>query len=420
MKRAILPLVLFSAAAFAADAIPTFSKDVAPILYKNCVTCHRPGEIGPMSLITYEDARPWAAAIKEKVASGAMPPWHSTQPVGTFANDRRLNAHDRETLVRWASSGAPKGDAKDLPAAPKFANGWEIGTPDVVISMNEPYKVPASGTIDYQMFTMPTNFTTDKWVQAIEVRPGTRAVVHHILVFCQEPGEPRPQAFESTIPKIPARAGRRSESISLIASTAPGTNAQTFPLGQAMLIRAGAKVVFQIHYTSNGTEAEDRSSLGIIFAKHAPEVEVRNAAFSNPMLKIPAGADNEEVDSEIQFTENAHVQGLLPHTHLRGKSWEYHVIYPDGRDEAILSVPKYDFNWQTYYVFAKPLAVPKGARIKGIAHYDNSTANKSNPDPTKSVRWGQQTWDEMQYTGITFTIDAAPAVEGGTGPGGSK
>jgi hypothetical protein len=417
-------LTLFVACAgFAAPPanapVPTFSKDVAPILYKNCASCHRPGEIAPMSLLTYEDARPWAASIKEKVAGGEMPPWHATQPAGTFANDRRLSAQDKATLLAWAAGGAPKGDSKDLPPAPKFPVGWEIGTPDVVISMPEPYSVPAAGTIDYQIFTMPTNFTTDKWVQAIEVRPGTRAVVHHILAFCQEPGEPRPQAYKTTIPKFPERNRKPSESVALIASTAPGTNALTFPPGQAMLIRAGSKVTFQIHYTANGTAATDRSSLGIIFAKQPPELEVRNAAFSNPTLKIQPGADNEEVDSEIEFTENSHIWALLPHTHLRGKSWEYRLTYPDGRTEVVLSVPKYDFNWQTYYIFAKPLAVPKGARLEGIAHYDNSTANKSNPDPTKLVKWGQQTWEEMQYTGITFTIDPQSAGEGGASNSGS-
>jgi hypothetical protein len=405
-----------TSAALAAPAapVPTFSKDVAPILYKNCASCHRPGEIAPMSLLTYEDARPWAASIREKITEGAMPPWHATQPVGTFSNDRRLSAQDKETLVRWAAGGAPKGDAKDMPLPPKFPAGWEIGTPDAVISMPDAYEVPASGTIDYQMFTMPTNFTSDKWVQAIEVRPGARSVVHHILVFCREPGEPRPQAYKSTIPKLPERNGKRTESVSLIASTAPGTNALTFPPGQAMLIRAGSQVVFQIHYTANGTATKDRSSLGMIFAKHAPEQEMRNAAFSNPMLKLQPGADNEEVDSEIEFTADSHIWALLPHTHLRGKTWEYRLTYPDGRSEVVLSVPKYDFNWQTYYVFAKPLAVPKGARLLGIAHYDNSAANKSNPDPTKLVKWGQQTWEEMQYTGITFTIDQQAVGEGGS------
>ncbi len=312
-----------------------------------------------------------------------MPPWHATQPAGTFSNDRRLERAGQRNAAPLGRGRRPKGDPKDLPVAPKFPAGWEIGTPDVVIAMAEPYEVPAEGTIDYQMFTMPTNFTTDKWVQAIEVRPGARRVVHHILVFCQEPGEPRPPAYKMVIPKMPERTGKRTESVTLIASTAPGTNALSFPPGQAMLIRAGSKVTFQIHYTANGTATKDRSSLGIIFAKHPPEQEMRNAAFSNPTLKIQPGADNEEVDSEIEFTADSHIWALLPHTHLRGKSWEYHLIYPDGRDKVVLSVPKYDFNWQTYYVFAKPLAVPKGAHLLGIAHYDNSTANKSNPDPTK-------------------------------------
>jgi hypothetical protein len=341
-----------------------------------------------------------------------MPPWHATQAHGTFLNDRRLTDTEKDTILRWASNAAPKGDPKDLPPAPKFAPGWEIGNPDAIISMKEEYEVPASGTINYQNFTVPTNFTEDKWVQAIEVRPGTRSVVHHILVFCKEPGAPRPLAFKGVVPKFPERQGPRNEGTTLIASTAPGTNAVTFPAGSALLIRAGATVVFQIHYTANGTAAKDRSSLAMIFAKTPPQQEIRESAFTNPLLKLPAGSANEEVDSAIEFTEDTHVLSLLPHTHLRGKSWEYKMVYPDGREEIVLSVPKYDFNWQTQYVFTKPLAAPKGSRLEAVAHYDNSTANKSNPDPTVNVKWGPQTWEEMQYTGITYTIDGAQQTGG--------
>jgi mono/diheme cytochrome c family protein len=401
----------------AADAVPTFTKDVAPILNQNCVSCHRPGDIAPMSLLTYEQARPWAASIREKVSSGEMPPWHSTDPHGTFSNDRRLSAADKDTLLRWASNGAPQGNPKDLPAPPKFAEGWEIGTPDLVLSMDKPFAVPDTGTINYQYFQIKTNFTEDKWIQAIEVRPGVRKVVHHILVFVREPGTPAKPPFmpvaiasPGDAPVDPAKprgpqAGFGGGTGTLIATTAPGTNAMVFAPGTAVRIKAGATLLLQVHYTANGTAATDQSSVGFIFAKAEPKQEVHNSAFVNVMLKLPPGADNQEVDSAIQFNEDSHITALFPHTHLRGKSWQYTLVYPDGRRQEILSVPKYDFNWQTYYIFTKPLAVPKGSRIEAVAHYDNSTNNKWNPDPTKEVHWGEQTWQEMQYTGITYTVD---------------
>src|SRR5215475_7207388 len=223
-------------------ASPTFTKDVAPILYKHCASCHRPGDIAPMSLLTYEQARPWAKAIREQVASGQMPPWHAAESHGTFSNDRRLSEQEKATLIAWVGSGAPKGEAKDLPPTPKFTDGWEIGTPDAVISMPKPYAVPAEGTIDYQYFQAPTNFTEDKWVQAIEARPGARSVVHHILVFCREPGGAMPQsaAYKQVVPQLsadapaqaPAQATdtRRQMPGVLIASTTPGTPRSTlFP-----------------------------------------------------------------------------------------------------------------------------------------------------------------------------------------------
>ncbi len=393
-------------------AAPTFSKDVAPIIYKNCASCHRPGDIAPMSLLTYENVRPWAKAIREQVATRQMPPWHATQPHGTFLNDRRLSDADRDTLIRWADGGARKGDPKDLPMMPKFSDNWEIGTPDVVLGMSQDYEVPESGTVAYQYFQVPTNFTEDKWVQAIEVRPGTRSIVHHILVFCREPNaKPREMGYVSVVPKMQQRSARADN---LIGTTAPGTNAMIFRPGTALRVKAGSVLIFQMHYTTNGAAAKDKSSVGMTFARQAPQLEMRTSAFVNPMFVIPPGANNYQVDSAIEFTEDAHIWGLIPHTHLRGKSWEYRIVYPDGRTESVLSVPKYDFNWQTYYLFAKPIAVPKGTRLEATAHYDNSTANAFNPNPEAQVRWGDQTWEEMQYTGITYSIDnklAQPSPE---------
>lgn len=384
-------------------ATPTFAKDVAPILYKNCATCHRAGDIAPMSLLRYEEARPWARAIREQVITGQMPPWHATEPQGTFLNDRRLSHEEKDLLVRWVDGGAPQGNAKEAPPIPKFNEGWEIGTPDAVFSMANEYTVPADGTIEYQYFQVPTNFKEDKWVQAIEIKPGARSVVHHVLVFCREPGSAgRAQPFKQVVPNFPHQHGGPG---ALIATTAPGTNAMTYRPGSALLVKAGAVLLFQIHYTTNGTAAKDKTSVGMIFAKQPPQEEIITSAFINPMFTIPPGANNYEVDSAIQFTEDTHILGMVPHTHLRGKSWAYRLVYPDGRTEAVLTVPKYDFNWQTYYMFTKPLAAPKGTRLEAIAHYDNSTANLFNPDPKATVRWGDQTWEEMQYTGITYSVD---------------
>jgi len=398
-------------------APPTFTKDVAPILYKNCASCHRTGEIAPMSLLTYEQARPWAKSIREKVSQGQMPPWHAANPRGTFSNDRRLSAVEKTTLIRWTEAGAPQGDPKDLPPQPKFTEGWEIGTPDAVLSMTKTFKVTASGTIAYQYFTIPTNFTEDKWVQAIEVRPGTRSVVHHILVFVREKGkQPAPPAFKAVIPKLPPSPDGKDDQNqlgpgTLIATTAPGTNAMIYEPGQAMRVPAGSQLVLQVHYTANGKEATDQSSVGMIFAKEPPKQEIHNSAFLNFMLKLPPGSDNQAVDSAIEFTDDVHITALFPHTHLRGKSWEYRLISPDGSSDVVLAVPKYDFNWQTYYVFTTPLAVTKGSRLEATAHYDNSVNNLSNPDPKSEVRWGDQTWQEMQYSGITYYVDHPASKE---------
>jgi hypothetical protein len=428
---ALLASPLAAQTAGASSAVPTFSRDVAPILHKHCVTCHRPGEMAPMSLLTFQEARPWVRSIRTRIEAGTMPPWHAEAPFGTFSNDRRLTAAEKETIVRWAAGGAPEGDPNDLPTPPVFPKDWRIGTPDLVVSMPKPFEVPASGTIDYQNFDVPTNLTEDKWVQALELRATAPAVVHHILVFGREPGGVAPQAYtQRALPNggnhgvVPPRPtaesgtpGQRDGSQPprrLLATLAPGTSTFVFPEGAAMKIQAGTTFVFQVHYTANGTPATDQSSIGLVFAKEPPRQEMRVSHFMNTQLFLPAGSANQRVDAAIEFTADSHIVALFPHTHPRGKSWEYRMVYPDGRSEVVLSVPKYDFNWQTYYQYARPIPAPKGSRLEAIAHYDNSTANKANPDPTADVRWGEQTWEEMQYTGITYTVDAprGPTAQG--------
>jgi hypothetical protein len=401
---------------------PTFTKDVAPILYQNCTSCHRPGEIGPMPLISYSDARPWAKSIATHVADGTMPPWHADPAHGAFLNDRRLSEKDRNTILKWASSGAPEGNKADMPKLPAFAEGWQIGTPDTIWSMLEDYPVPASGTIDYKNFEVPSNLTEDRWAQAIEVRPGDRSVVHHVIVYLIDPKAARgPQPFTPAgNMRRPADAPKPSKAddndrpmkhgpTGWLAGYAPGQAVRVYQPGTALRVPAGATLIIQEHYTASGKATTDRTRIGIKWAKEAPKTEVNVATLQNMNFVLPAGTSDTRVDAELTLNQDTTIWSLLPHTHMRGKKWQITAIYPDGRNEILLDVPKYDFNWQTDYVFKQPLNVPKGTKIHTAAWYDNSTANKANPDPKKDVYWGDQTWEEMQFTAITFSADAAAA-----------
>ena len=362
----------------------TFAKDIAPIFNNKCVACHRPGEIAPMSLMSYKDARPWAKSIKEKVATGVMPPWHADPRYGTFENDRRLSQKDIDTIVSWVDQGAKEGDPKDLPAAPQFAEGWNIGKPDAVFYLPEEFSVPATGTVEYKYFRVPTNFKQDMYIQAAEIRPGDRGVVHHIIVFSQ--GSKDPQR--------------------LIVGYAPGEQPAVISKGLARKIPAGSDLVFQVHYTPNGTATKDRSYVGFVFAKEPPRAEILTRPIINARFAIPPGDPNYRVDSTFTFTQDSHGYSLMPHMPFRGKDFEFRATFPDGSSRVLLSVPKYDFAWQTYYVLKEPLAAPKGTRIDCLAHFDNSEKNKYNPVPKKEVRWGDQTWEEMMIGWMSYTVDS--------------
>jgi hypothetical protein len=426
---------------------PTYSRDVAPILYKNCTNCHRPGEIGPMSLLTYKDARPWAKSIAARVSAGTMPPWHADPAIGEFLNDRRLSGAEKETILQWAAAEAPEGNPADLPAPPQYAEGWTIGQPDVVLPMQEDYPIPADGTIAYQYFEVPTNFTEDKWVQAFEVRPSNRAVVHHVIVYTRPPAptaapvaaspQPGGQPARRPVPvftfaggmDIPAgqtggpalppdqrkplgpndRPAPRTLGPS-IGAYVPGTASRVYRPDTATRLAAGSTLIFQMHYTTMGKATTDRTSIGLIFAKTPPKTELRGTALINGNLHIPAGAADQRVDAEMTFNRDVTLWGMLPHTHVRGKRWSYEVTYPDGRKATILSVPKYDFEWQTDYIFKQPMKLPKGTILHATAWYDNSPNNKSNPDPRQDVWWGDQTWEEMMFTGLTYSIDPVTAA----------
>jgi hypothetical protein len=366
-----------------------------------------------MSLMTYGDARPYARAIFEETRDGNMPPWHAEAPEGTFHGERRLSPAEKDTLARWATGGAPRGTAP-MPAAPAYATGWQLGTPDKIYEMKEPYQVPDRGTVEYEYFYIPTDIAEPTWVRGIEIRPGAREVVHHVLMYYwAKPGPPRapvliPHPEQSRIPQTtsPGLSPRRPPQgmrPSLVATYAPGTNPQTMPDGTAIRLEPGGVIELQMHYTTTGTAAKDRTRVGLFLSKEEAPREVRISQFVNGLLKLPAGAADVAIDAEIGFAQDTTLWGLFPHTHLRGKKWRHVLVLPDGTKKTILDVPRYDFNWQTYYMFKQPILIPAGAKIISTAWYDNSARNPANPDPKVDVFWGDQTWEEMQYTGLIFS-----------------
>jgi hypothetical protein len=367
----------------------TFTKDVAPIFYKNCTGCHRPGEIAPMSLLTYNDARPWAKSIREKVANRDMPPWHADPKYGEWRNDRRISQEAINTILAWVNNGAKEGDPKDLPPMPEYTPGWRIGKPDQTFSAPE-QSVPAEGVVDYQYLSVPTNFKEDRWITSAEIRSSANAVVHHVIVFVQEPG-----------------ATSRLQG-KLLVGFAPGEDPAVFRAGFGRKIPAGSNLLFQIHYTPNGTAMKDVTTVGLIYAKTPVEHTVVTRPVLQTAFEIPAGHPNYEVKSSFTFNQSAQLYSFMPHMHLRGKDFEYKAVFPDGTSKILLSVPRYDFSWQTYYVLKDPIAVPKGTRIECVAHFDNSTNNKYNPDPAKTVKWGDQTWEEMMIGWMSFVYDSPP------------
>ena len=390
-----------------AQAHVTFNRDVLPILQKNCQSCHRPGEIAPMSFLTYKDTRPWARAMKAAVTSRQMPPWFASEGDGPFANDKRLSAAEIATLSAWADGGAVEGNEKDRPSAVSFVDGWSL-TPEMIIEMPEDVPVQATGTINYKNILVKVNFPEDRWVVAADLRPGNARVVHHMRAIVRPPGS---DFMRDAVPGVAyengdAMVGRQTGGTDLLGKYNPGLGGQDFSLFEsAKFVPKGSDIVFNMHYTAIGTATTDRSRLALVFAKKAPKkryyVSDGPTAFN---LAIPPGASNAEIVSEMTATADTQLVYLQPHMHLRGKDYEVRLISPSGESRTILN-SKWDFNWQLGYDLKAPIPIPKGTRIVGIAHYDNSTANKFNPDPAKMVIWGQQNWDEMQNCFMGFLVD---------------
>ena len=373
----------------------TYTQHIAEILQNRCVECHRDGEVAPFTLTEYEDVIGWADMIREVVSEGRMPPWFANPDHGTFANDARLSDGEKDLLFQWIDNGCPEGDAAHLPSPRQFTEGWQIAEPDLVVYMDdEPFEVQAEGVVDYQYFEVDLGFTEDKWIKAAEARPGNRAVVHHIIAFIQPPGGSRFGA---------SRGG--------LAGYAPGMPPSHYPEGVGILVPAGSKLVFQMHYTPNGSVQKDRSYVGMVFAE--PNEIVRHAKggmAGNMGFKIPAGADNYEVKARAKFRSEKLLLSLTPHMHLRGKAFRYEAEYADGTREILLDVPRYDFNWQLRYDLAEPKRIPPGTVLHVTAHFDNSENNLANPDPTADVTFGEQTWEEMMF-GFYTAIDPNENVQ---------
>ncbi len=361
----------------------TYTNQIARILEQRCVRCHRTGEIGPFPLVAYDEVVGWAEMMREVINEGRMPPWFANPEHGKFANDARMSDEEKRQFNQWCANGCPEGDPADLPPPRKWVDGWQMPQPDQVIYMrDEPYTVAAEGTVEYQYFTTDPGWKEDKWIQAAEARPDNRSVVHHIIAFITPPSKE-----EGTRGR--ARGG-------LLAGYAPGGGVRVNPPGVATLVPAGSKITFQMHYTPNGSEQKDRSYIGVKFADpKSVHKRMLGGTPSNHGFAIPPGDPHYRITAEHHFNEDMELVWLAPHMHLRGSAFRYEAAYPDGRREILLDVPKYDFNWQIRYLLAEPKRLPKGTTMHCTAYFDNSPDNLANPDPTATVRWGDQTWEEM-------------------------
>ncbi len=457
MKRAFLLAGVLSAFALlltnptsstlqAAGAVPTFTKDVAPILYEKCANCHRPGEVAPMPLLSYSDARPWAKAIKVKVVGREMPPWGADHEQSLkMRNDNSLSEREIQTIAAWADGGAPKGNDADLPKPPQFASGWTHGSePDYVVEMPTDFDIPAEGELAVQNFYVKVPWSEDRFAEVVELRPGNRAVVHHAgLYFADLPNGATLDAQGRIIqpPTGTARSANAEFGLpgsSKLLSYVPGRGVDRHRADAGKRIPAGKYINFQMHYNPIGKPEKDRTRLGIWFNKQQPKYEILIRQAGDPLATTKGGlslyrAEGKEVEYTAEegstrrrsrtpnippyvsewrltgitpVTEDITLYAMSPHMHLRGKSLKWVVTYPDGREQTILNVPKFDFNWQLNYELAEPLHIPAGSKIAGIGVYDNSLKNRWNPGPQLEVFWSEQSWDEMYQPFTEYSVDS--------------
>jgi hypothetical protein len=461
---AVVAVTAFTRSSASQKPVPNFTKDVALIVFNKCANCHRAGEAVPMSLTSFQEVRPWAKAIREQVIERIMPPWYADPDSSLkFRNDRRLSQKEIDTIVAWVDGGAPKGDDSDLPPLPKLAKGWSSGEPDLIIPMPVDFEIPAEGELPMQNFYVAVPFKEDRWVEAVELRPGNAAVVHHSIANVTRLPEGSKivngRAVKAELNTSDAsRTGglreggevfqsqdsfARAGAFKLIGQ-APGKGYERHFAGTAKRVSPGMYFQFNMHYQPTGRPEKDRSMLGLWFAKVPVTREVltkgvidtvfvggkdigetrlvngREVKTRGKIPNIPPNVDNWEIAGEMTVKQDITIYAFAPHMHLRGKDIKYILVWPDGRKQTLLNVPKFDFNWQLHYELEQPLKVPAGSKMVAIAHYDNSLKNRYNPAPQKEVYWSEQSWDEMFIPWFEYTVDAADLTKMAAGQTASK
>jgi mono/diheme cytochrome c family protein len=396
----------------APNASPTFNKDVVRIFQANCQTCHHPGGGAPFSLMSYSDAFPNRLAIKLMTKSGQMPPWKPVAACGTFDGERRLTQDEIDTISTWVDAGAPEGQASDLPAPLQFSSDWQLGEPDLVLSYPQPYTPPASGEDMYRCFPVPTNLTADKYVAAVDYKPGDPATVHHVIAYLDTTGVSAQLDQDDPAPGYKCFGGPGFLPLSTTAATlggwAPGAQATTLPDGVAMSLPAATRVVLQVHYhVHSGAPKPDTTRIGIYYAKSKPKKLMRIWPLINFLFTIPPNDPNYRVTASLPVTQDAHAILIAPHMHLLGRKMQVQATLPSGTTECLINIADWDFNWQGMYRYATPVALPAGTRLSLEAFYDNSSNNPRNPNnPPKAVSWGEETTDEMCIAFVGVTLDA--------------
>ena len=404
----------------------TFAKHIAPILNQNCASCHRPGEVAPFSLLTYEDAKKRAKQLAVVTHSKYMPPWKAEAGFGQFVDERRLTTEQIALIKEWADSGAPLGSPADLPQTPKFPAGWTLGEPDVVIQPSDSYTLAAEGKDVYQCFVVPTNYSEDRYISAIEVRPENRSVVHHVIAFLDSSGKARELDARSSEPGYASFGGVGFLPSGSLGGWAPGNLPRHLPDGVGMLLPKGSDIVLQVHYHKSGKAEKDRTKVGLYFSKKPVDKQLRIVPVIGFMLNIPPGDPNYTVRASLPMVVDSTVLQVMPHMHLLGREMTVKAVLPDGSEKPMVKVPDWDFNWQTTYTFKEPMKLPRGSRVDLVARYDNSEKNPRNPNsPPKRVGWGEETGDEMCIAFLFGTIDAEHLTKGQSaggfrGLGGSR
>ena len=385
---------------WAARPSVTFSRDIAPIAFEHCTSCHRPGGGGPFNLVHYTDFQKRSKQVMEVIDSRFMPPWHAVKTDFDFANDPTLSDDAVQLFRDWVLAGTPEGDPRELPAMPKYVEGWELGQPDVVLTMDSAYQVPADGPDIYRYFGFPLDLPEDRWVRALEYRPGCREVAHHALVFATDDkgwrsldAEDDATGFEKW-----TRQGRGSRRI---ISWALGMNARVFPDGVGVVIKKGEDLVLQAHFHPSGTTEEEISRIGIYFSDRTPdresiEVQIPQSFGSLSGIEIPAGVDDYTLRESFVLPVDVKAYSTAPHAHYIGKKFELNAYLPTGDKRALLRVVDWDFAWQHIYRYENPLLLPAGTRLEAVIQWDNSAENPFNPfSPPKQINWGPYSEDEM-------------------------